>query len=108
MCSSDLDARRGMVEYRFDGLPLGVYQVELRFAEIQKQKPGRRLFDVTAEGLVLLLAHDISGDAGLFAADDHIFYLTVTDGQLNLRFIIRRSFKEPLINAIRVTHRPDR
>ena len=102
------DARRGMVEYRFDGLPLGVYQVELRFAEIQKQKPGRRLFDVTAEGLVLLLAHDISGDAGLFAADDHIFYLTVTDGQLNLRFIIRRSFKEPLINAIRVTHRPDR
>ena len=43
-------ARRGQTEYKFDGLPTGVYQVELRFAEIQNYGPNRRLFDVTIEG----------------------------------------------------------
>jgi hypothetical protein len=31
----------------------------------------------------------------------------VNDGSLSIRFVIRRGFKEPLINAIRVIHRPD-
>jgi hypothetical protein len=48
------DARRLQVEYRFDGLPNGVYQIELDFAEIQGRRRGQRL-DVTAEGVLLLL-----------------------------------------------------
>jgi hypothetical protein len=40
-------------------------------------------------------------------ADQHKFYVQVGDGQVNLRFVVRRSFKEAVLNAIRVVHRPD-
>ena len=100
-------ARRGATEYRFDGLPPGKYQVELRFAEIQNRKPGQRIFDVTIEGNIALFAFDIAAEVGKNAADDKSFILPVTDGQLNVRFVMRQADREPLINAIRVTHRPD-
>ena len=101
-------ARTQQVEYRFDGLPAGVYQIELRFAEIENRKPGKRIFDVTAEGTTLLLGFDIASEVGGLKADDKTFFVTVTDGQLNLRFLTRRGFGDPIVNAIRVTHRPDR
>ncbi len=101
-------ARRGQTEYRFDGLPTGVYQVELRFAEIQNRKPSQRLFDVIVEGSLVLPALDIAGEVGQNTADDKSFFVSLTDGQMNIRFITRQADKEPLINAIRVTHRPDR
>jgi subtilisin family serine protease len=101
------DERRGAVEYRFDGLPPGPYQVELRFAELQRSRPGQRIFDVIAEGNTILPALDVAAEVGTFYADDKSFFMHVTDGQLNLRFVTRRGFKEPIINAIRVRHRPD-
>ncbi|QAT83776.1 S8A family peptidase [Corallococcus coralloides] len=101
-------ARRGFVEYRFDNLPPGVYQLELRFAEIQDQPRLRRVYDVVAETQLVLPAHDIANEVGQLTADDHSFFLTVTDGQLNLRLVPRDGFGVPLINAIRVTQRPDR
>ncbi len=102
------DERRGAMEYRFDGLPNGVYQVELRFAELQHSRPGQRIFDVIAEGNLILPALDVAAEVGQFNADDKSYFLPVTDGQLNVRFVARRGYKEPIINAIRVTHRPDR
>jgi hypothetical protein len=101
-------ARRGQTEYRFDGLPTGTYQVNLKFAEIQNYKAGQRLFDVIIENNLLLPALDISGEVGKNYADDKTFYLPVTDGQLNVRFIQRQATKEPIIEAIQVIHRPDR
>jgi len=101
-------ARRQQVEYRFDGLPAGIYQIELRFAEIQGSRRGQRMFDLTAEGAPLLLGFDIVSEVGSLTADDKTFFVTVTDGQLNLQFLTRRGFGDPIINAIRVTHRPDR
>jgi subtilisin family serine protease len=101
------DARRGQVEYKFDGLIPGVYQVELGFAEIQNQDRNRRVYDVLVEGGYVLPAHDISAEVGKNTADNHTFYMYVNDGSLSIRFVTRRSFKEPLINAIRVIHRPD-
>ena len=100
--------RKGMLEYRFDGLPPGVYEVDLRFAEIVRTSPGRHLFDVLVEGNVVLPAHDIAAEVGSFAADDHVFFVVVTDGQLNIRFIRRTGFGDPIINGIQVVHRPDR
>jgi subtilisin family serine protease len=100
------DARQGEIEYRFDGLAPGVYQIELRFAELRWRQAGRRLFDVTAEGEVLLFRHDIFAEVGRFAADDHSFIVEVSDGQLNVNFW-QRGVGRPLINALRVTHRPD-
>jgi subtilisin family serine protease len=99
--------RQRMQEYRFDGLPNGVYAVDLRFAELSRTNPGRHLFDVIIEGNLVLPAHDIAAEVGSLAADDHVFYVVVTDGQLNIRFVARTGFGVPIINAIRVIHRPD-
>ncbi|NJD08707.1 MAG: hypothetical protein FIA97_19770 [Methylococcaceae bacterium] len=101
-------ARSGGDEYRYDKLPMGIYQIDLKFAEIEGKKPFKRLYDVIVEDALLLPAHDIAADAGLNAADDHRFYVAVLDGQLRVRFIPRSGFGQPLVNAIRVTHRPDR
>ncbi|MCI0689238.1 MAG: carboxypeptidase regulatory-like domain-containing protein [Sporichthyaceae bacterium] len=100
--------RRDPVDYRFDNVPNGVYEIDVRFAEIGKRKPNTRLFDVIAEQNLLLPAHDIAGEVGTFTADQHVFFVTVTDGQLNLRFIERRGFNKPIVNAILIRHRPDR
>ena len=102
------NGRAGLIEYFFDGLPSGVYQLELRFAELEGKTRTQRIFDVVAENNLLLPAHDIAGEVGPLSADDHTFFIPVTDGQLVLRFIPRAGFGEPLINAIRATHRPDR
>jgi hypothetical protein len=101
------DLRSRMVEYRFDGLPNGVYEVDLRFAEITNTRPGRHLFDVIIEGNTVLPAFDIAAEVGSFAADDKVFFVVVTDGQLNIRFIRRTGFGDPIVNAIQVVHRPD-
>jgi subtilisin family serine protease len=100
-------ARHGSMEYRFDGLPSGRYQVELLFAELKNWGPNRRLFDVLVESQPVLLGYDISGSVGTFTADRKEFFVDVTDGQLVVRFLERAGFGKPVINALRVTHRPD-
>nr|MDT0662543.1 carboxypeptidase regulatory-like domain-containing protein [Micromonospora sp. DSM 115978] len=102
------DNRTNPVEYRFDGLPAGIYEIDLRFAELGDRRPNTRLVDVVAENTLLLPAHDITGEVGNFAADQNVFHLQVTDGQLNLRFVQRRGFSLPTVSGIQVIHRPDR
>jgi subtilisin family serine protease len=99
--------RSNVLEYRFDGLPPGIYQVDLRFAEISNTQPNKRVFDVLLEGNIVIYAHDVALEVGSFAADNHTFYVLVTDGQLNIRFVPRRSYGVPMINAIAVINRPD-
>jgi subtilisin family serine protease len=99
--------RRGMQEYRFDGLPSGVYQVELLFSENSNRRPGQHLYDVLIEGNVALFAHDVAAEVGTYTADNHSFLVPVTDGSMNVRFVGRRGFGDPEIGAVRVTHRPD-
>ncbi len=94
--------------YRFDSVPNGVYQVDLRFAELDKVQPGGRLFDVITENTLQLPAHDIFYEVGRFAADDHTFFVEVTDGRMDIRLIPRAGSAKPVINALRITHRPDR
>jgi hypothetical protein len=94
--------------YRFDSVPNGVYQVELRFAELEKKSPGDRLFDVVAENTLVLPAHDIAYQVGRFAADNQTFFIEVTDGRMDIRLIPRAGNGDPVINALRITQRPDR
>jgi hypothetical protein len=101
-------ARNNPVEYRFDGVPNGVYEIDLRSAEINGRRPNRRVFDVIAENNFLLPAHDISLEVGTFHADRHVYEVIVTDGQLDVRFVPRGGFAAPIVNGLRVTHRPDR
>jgi subtilisin family serine protease len=102
------DLRSGALEYRFDGLPAGIYQLELDFAELKPTQPGLHMFDVLIEGNMTLYKHDIALEAGNLVADNHTFFLPVTDGQLNIRLIPYRGYGDTIINALRVTHRPDR
>jgi subtilisin family serine protease len=100
--------RERMLEYRFDNLPAGVYEIDLRFAEFKNRVPGKRQFDVVGEGTILLLGHDIALTVGdRYRADNQVFFVQVTDGQLNLRFVERKGFDQPVVNAIQITHRPD-
>lgn len=100
--------RQNATEYRFDGLPNGVYQITLDFAEIMNRMPGTRIFDVIIEGNIVLPSHDVAAEVGSFTADVHTFYVLVTDGQLNIRFVLQKGYAQPIINAIQVIHRPDR
>ena len=101
------DLRQRVSEYRFDNLTPGTYEVDLRFAELRNIQPGKRRFDVVIEGQVVLPAHDIASELGKFTADNHTFYIYVSDGQLNINFIAYDDDRPPIINALRVTHRPD-
>ncbi|MBO1335305.1 S8 family serine peptidase [Streptomyces sp. VRA16 Mangrove soil] len=98
-------ARQGALEYRFDDVPDGVYQVDLDFAELGGTNTGQRVFDVMAEGTTRIDNLDIAKEAGTFTALTKTFTVTVTDGQLNLRLVAQTG--KTLVNAVRVTHRPD-
>jgi subtilisin family serine protease len=101
------DQREGMSEYRVDGLIDGTYTVELDFAEVRKQAPDKRVFDVLIEGQEVLPSLDVAGEAGSFAAVSRTYTVRVTDGQLNIRFVTHTGFGKPIVNAVRVTNRPD-
>jgi subtilisin family serine protease len=95
--------------YRFDNVPDGTYQVELDFAELNaKEKIGKRLFDVIVEDTLILPAHDIVYQVGTLAAEPRTFFLSVTDGEMDIRLIPRAGSDPPVINAVRITHRVDR
>ncbi len=102
------NARRAMYEYRCDGLANGTYTVELNFAEIQGLGPNKRIFDVMIEGVEVIPNLDIALEADAqYRALNRTFTVTVSDGVLNIRFVERTGFNKTLINALRVTHRPD-
>ena len=102
------DARENAYEYRFDGLADGVYTVELDFAELRSAKPNTRVFDVLVEGVEVLPSLDIALEAGSYAAVSRTYQVRVVDGQLNVRFVTHKGFGKPILNALRVTQRPDR
>ena len=102
------DARENAYEYRFDGLAEGVYTVELDFAELSNAKPNKRVFDVLVEGVEVLPSLDIALEAGNYTATNRTYTVRITDGQLNVRFITHKGFGKPIVNALRVTHRPDK
>ncbi|SDC66926.1 carboxypeptidase regulatory-like domain-containing protein [Actinokineospora iranica] len=96
--------------YRFDALPGGTYQVELSFAELRAGLvPGRRVFDVSLNGAKVLPNHDIAARVGTMAADRREFWVTVPEGgSIAVELAALRGKLPPVLNAVRVTHRPDR
>lgn len=99
--------REGMYEYRVDGLADGHYTVELDFAEVKRQSPDRRVFDVLIEGQEVLPSLDVAGEVGSYAALSRTYTVRVIDGQLNVRFVTHKGYGVPIVNALRVTDRPD-
>jgi hypothetical protein len=95
------------VPARVDGLADGSYTVELDFAEVRRQSPDKRVFDVLLEGQEVLPSLDVAGEVGSFAALTRTYTVQVTDGQLNVRFVTHKGYGQPILNAVRVTNRPD-
>lgn len=103
------DQRAKAYAYRFDDVPNGVYELDLRFAEIENNGVGNRIFDVVAENELVLPAHDIMYETNrLRTANDYRFFVEVSDGELDLRLVPRAESGDPVIAALRVIHRPDR
>jgi subtilisin family serine protease len=102
------DLREDPYAYRFDNVPNGIYQIDFRFAELDKIKVGKRLFDVIVEDTVVLPAHDVQYEVGRYAAEARTFFIEVVDGRLDVRLIKRSGSSAPILNALRVTRRPDR
>jgi hypothetical protein len=66
----------------------GKHTVTLKFAEIFFDDPGRRLFDVKAEGKVVLDNFDVfQFTGGKNVARDKVLSVDVADGDLDLQFI---------------------
>jgi hypothetical protein len=103
------DQRVDPYAYRFDGVPNGIYEIELRFAEIEEGTAfSERVFDVIGESSLLLPSHDLAYEVGSYYADDRRFFLEVSDGRVDVRLVGRDGGKPPLLGGLRVTHRPDR
>lgn len=78
-------ARYGVSSYRTRLAP-GTYSVRLYAAEVQRVRPGRRVFDVYAEGRKVVRRLDISRAAGRNRAYQVTFPVTVRDGRLDIAF----------------------
>jgi hypothetical protein len=57
---------------------------------------------------VVIPAHDIVYDVGTYAADPHVFFVEVADGQMDVRLVPLSGRLPPVLNSLRITHRPDR
>jgi hypothetical protein len=90
--------------YRFTVPANGQYEVTLKFAEIYKNAPEKRKFDVRIEGVTVLTAYDIYASAGgkNIAAPDQTFVVNVADGEVTIDFVQIAGFDTPKISAIQV------
>jgi len=79
--------RWGNFSYNIPVATAGTYQVELNFAEIYWNGPGLRVFDVKAEGQLVLNNLDIWSEVGVNTALTKLIEIGVSDGVLNLEFI---------------------
>ena len=95
--------------YRFDNLPAGTYVVDMAFAELRNGLgAGDRVFDVSINGTLVLPGYDAAAAVGTLTADHRAFNVTVAAGGSIIVSLGDRPGKlPPMINAVRVTHRPD-
>jgi hypothetical protein len=103
------DQRERTSGYRFDNLPAGTYVVDLAFAELRNGlSAGDRVFDVSINGTLVLPGYDLAAAVGTMTADHRTFNVTVAAGGSIIVGLGERAGKlPPVINAVRVTHRPD-
>ena len=91
--------------YEFDDLPAGDYQVTLYFTEPWWTSAGKRLLDVSIEGVLVLDNFDIfAASGGKFVAHAETFLVNVTDGQMSIEFT--GVLKIALVGAVSVESAP--
>jgi hypothetical protein len=94
--------RYGNFSYNF-AVPNGTYNVTLKFAEVSRFGPGRRMFHVTINGSVVLSNFDIFAQAGgVFIALDKVFPVTASNGQIVVQFSSGAA-DLPMVNGIQIS-----
>lgn len=81
-------------------VPSGTYDVTIKMREAWWNRPGERVFDISAEGRRVATGIDIIRAVGKDRAYDRSFRVQVTDGRLDLAFSATRD--KPLVSAIEV------
>ena len=91
--------------YRFE-VADGIYKVDLSFAEFTANKVGNRVFAIDLEGNEVVPALDVfKQSGGKFIAYDLSFVVEVSDGVLDLDFLMPKGHKS-IVNSILVTQLP--
>ena len=90
------------LNYRFDDLSPGTYQVDLKFMEPSCTSKACRVFNVLANGTMVLPGLDVWQQAGAqFRALDKIITVSVTGDSLDLQFTSVNG-QSPMVSAIQV------
>ncbi|WP_256839071.1 carboxypeptidase regulatory-like domain-containing protein [Ornithinimicrobium faecis] len=92
--------------YVFEDAPAGAYRVELGFAELEKVKPGARLFDVLVGGEVALYEHDVQAEVGALTADTHSVTIDHAGGDLVVELFGERRQREQILNTLKIQEDP--
>ncbi|XVV15434.1 S8 family serine peptidase [Actinoplanes sp. CA-131856] len=92
--------------YVFRNAPAGTYRIGLDFAEFEKVKPGKRAFDVLADGKIALYDHDVQAKAGTLTADRNTVTVKHTGGDLTLTFTREKGEDDPILNALKIQEDP--
>ena len=95
---------RGPLKYQIF-LPNGNYRATLHFAEIFQRQgetyaKGRRVFDVSVQGLVAIEDFDIWSEVGLFTRMTKEVPIVVNDGLLTIELLPKKGY--PKISAIQI------
>ncbi|WP_436534386.1 S8 family serine peptidase [Actinoplanes sp. HUAS TT8] len=93
-------------KYVFKNAPAGTYRIELDFAELDKVKPGKRAFDVLADGKIALYDHDVQAKVGALTADTNTITVEHTGGDLTLLFTREKDEADPILNALKIQEDP--
>ena len=80
----------------------GLYKVNLYFAETYYTKAGSRVFDVQMQGATVFSGVDIFAQAGVDHALVKSAQISVTGGQIVIRFAHRANANVPVISAIEI------
>ena len=89
------------LQYQF-ALANGLYKVNLYFAETYYNKAGSRVFDVQMQGATVFSGLDIYAQAGTDHSLLKTAQVSVTQGQIVIRFVHRASRNVPVVSAIEI------
>jgi hypothetical protein len=90
----------GLLQYQFNSIPSGTYQVTLKMAEIWFTSTNQRVFDVAINGTAVYPHLDIYAAAGANAPLDLAYPVTVTGGQIAIT--LTSIIGNPTVNAIEI------
>ena len=89
------------LQYQFK-VTNGLYKVNLYFAETYFTKAKQRVFDVQLQGATLFSSLDIFAQAGMNHALVKSAQVSVTNGQLTIRFVHHANGNVPVISALEI------